>query len=107
MTAFLTMSFSPKRVAEFRKLSFDFVSELAAGESIADATWTATVHEGADANPNGIISGAAAISGTIVTQLVVGGVDGTTYLLQCEINTSAGQRLHGTGLLAVTDDVQE
>lgn len=106
-TVFPTPSFSPKRTGERKKYSFNFVNELAVGETISNATFTALVHDGTDGSPGSIISGGATILGSVCTQLIINGVEGVTYLIQCEINTSNGQRLHGTALLLVTDAVQE
>jgi hypothetical protein len=96
--------FDPKRTTEDVKLTFDFVNLLASGETISTASTTAIVHKGTDASPSAIISGAAAISGTRVTQLVIDGTDGVTYCLICQITTSAGQTLDGVGTLKVSDD---
>jgi len=105
-SALPTPSFSVKRTAEFRRLSFNFINSLDPGETILDATFTATVVSGTDGSPNAIISGAASISLSVCKQLVVGGVDGVTYLLKCLINTSLGQRLEAIALLPVSNSVQ-
>lgn len=104
---FPTSSFSVKRTGEFRRLSFNFINLLKAGETISDATFTAEVISGIDGNPNALISGAATIIGSVCEQLIVGGVDGVMYLLKCLINTNLGQRLEAIALLPVSNDVQD
>jgi len=95
--------FKSKRVGEsvFLKPSFDFISALAPTETILTAVVTAAVYTGVDPNPSAIISGGAVISGTQVTQLVVGGVVGTIYGLTCSVTTSLGQTLNASGFFSV------
>jgi hypothetical protein len=99
-------AFSEKRIDEDKTYSFDFVNELASGETISGATFTATVFLGTDASPSSIVSGSASTSGTVASQMIVDGVEGVTYLLECEITTSNSQKIHGVGLLKVTDAVK-
>jgi hypothetical protein len=95
----------PKYVGETKDYEFDFVSELAEGETISSATVSASVYSGTDATPSNIISGADSTSGTIVTQRITGGVLGVIYILLCEAVTSAGQTLRMYGLLTVVPTV--
>ena len=99
-------SFSPKRVDEDWVIGFNFVGRLASGETISTATCTATVFAGTDASPSSIISGSTTTTGTKVTQLIVDGVDGVTYQVQCAITTSSSQKRHIVGLLDVTNEVK-
>lgn len=82
-------------------LTFDFTSELAAGETIGTKSVGATVYSGTDPVPSGIISGSASSSGQKVTQNVSGGVLGVTYMMLCTITTSAGQTLQQAGFLSI------
>lgn len=91
----------PKRVSSVQNYPFDFISQLAFGETISTQVVTATVWSGVDASPSSIISGSASASGTIVTQKITGGVSGVIYLLKCSITTSLGQTLILEGLLAI------
>ena len=95
------ISIEAKYLGEAIKQTFDFASKLAVGETISTATVTATVHSGTDLNPGAITITAAAISGTKVIQLLLGGTVGVTYLLVCQITTSASQTLSLNGYLAV------
>lgn len=74
---------------------------LATGETISSATVTATVHSGTDATPSAIISGAVTISGSTVTQKIIGGVSGVVYKLRCSATTSASRTLIIPALLPV------
>jgi hypothetical protein len=98
-----TPQFSRKRIDEDRKLTFDFTNDLATGEAISTATVVATVFSGTDASPGNIISGSAAISGATITQLVVDGTDGVTYLLEFRAGTDQSQKLEGMALLEISD----
>ena len=102
----IVASFDDKRIDEDRKLSFDFVNELASGETISTADFTVTTFQGTDASPSSLKSGVASISGSVCTQLIVDGVEGVIYLLECEAGTDGSQKIHGVGLLKVTDTVR-
>jgi hypothetical protein len=90
-----------KYLGETCKAIFDFISRLAVGETISTATVTAVVYSGVDSTPSALISGSAAISGTQVTQLTVGGVLGVVYLLTCSVTTSGSQTLVLEGFMGV------
>jgi hypothetical protein len=97
--------FPAKAASESLLLQFNFLSRLAPAETINSVAVSAAVWSGNDSSPSGIISGAASISGTTVTQLVVGGVLGTTYELSCLATTSLGQKLLLAGYLVILPDV--
>jgi len=85
------MSFSPKTPTEQELFGFDFSRLLPSGVTISSAVVTATVIDGTDADPSAMISGSATISGSLVSQLVIGGVAGVTYCLKCAATFSDGQ----------------
>lgn len=93
--------FETKYNTETINLTFDFISELAIGETLSGPVVTPTVYSGTDASPNAILSGGASVSGTIVTQKVTAGTIGVTYTLTCSVQTSAGQVLTQTAYLSV------
>jgi len=95
----------PKFAGEIRNQTFDFISSLAASETISTQVTTCTVYSGVDASPSSVIMGAATASGTIVTQKIGGGVAGVIYELLCKITTSAGQTLELSGYLAIVPDL--
>lgn len=95
------VQFQPKKLAEAILLPFDFISKLANGETISTKVVTSVVWSGVDASPSSMISGAASHSGSVVSQLITGGVAGVTYYLLCTITTSAGQTLQLAGFLVV------
>lgn len=101
-------AFDDKQVDEDVVLSFDYSPKgnLATGETISTAVFSATVIKSTDATPNNIISGSAAISGAVCSQLVIDGVDGVKYLIKCIATTSQSQKLHGLGYLTVTNTVK-
>lgn len=101
--------FPTKRTDENKSYAFDFTDVLSeSGDGISTATWTMTVFKGTDASPQNMVSGSESISGTVVSQLLIDGTEGVTYLCECEIVTdgSPAQTLHGIALLDVTDQVK-
>ena len=100
----LQVPFQPKLLGESRTLQFDFASRLDVGVTISTKVVTSTVYSGTDASPSSMISGSASSSGTIVSQLVIGGTLGVVYYLICTITTSDGQTLQMMGFLAIVPD---
>ena len=93
--------FPAKLSTETHLLTFDFSNDLPAGVTISTQVVTAAVYSGVDASPSSIISGSASDSSQTVTQLVTGGVSGTTYLLTCAITTSDSQAHAKQGFLSI------
>ena len=91
----------PKQAGATKNYPFDFISDLAVGETISGATVTATLWTGTDPTPSGIISGAASISGSVVTQKLTAGLAGNIYAVTCTATTSAGQTLVRSAYLVV------
>lgn len=92
---------APKTTSEGVNVPFDFISRLGSSETISTQVVTCTVWSGVDASPSSMISGSASHSGSVVTQLVIGGVAGVTYYLLCTITTSLGQTLSLAAFLTV------
>lgn len=89
------MPFSVKAPAERDYFGVDWSDELDSGESIASAeVAVVTVRRTPrDAAPQSMVSGAAAASGAVVSQLLIGGVAGVDYETRWTIVTSAGRTL--------------
>jgi len=98
--------FGTKRSGETLKLSFDFAADLATGETLSTPVVAASVYGGSDPPPSGILSGSPAVSGSLVTQLVTGGLDHVTYQLVFQATTSNSQILQGVSLLPVSNKVE-
>jgi hypothetical protein len=96
---------SSKKPSEIIIEQVDFISQLGQGETILTAVCTCTVYTGVDANPSAMISGAATFSGTVVSQLVTGGVLGTIYEFLATVTTSLSQKIELAGYLAVIPDL--
>jgi hypothetical protein len=106
MAATLTDTFTgqrKKRTAEKWKATFDFAEDLATGETISSSDWAVTVVKGTDATPSGVLTGSPTISGSKVTHMLQGGLEGVTYCIRCAATTSQSQILHGLGHLEVSD----
>lgn len=93
--------FAPKDPSEQIFLKFDFSFWLSPAETISSAVVTSIVQSGTDASPSAMISGPATINNSVASQLVIGGVDGTTYRLKCTVVTSLGQTFVLAGLIQV------
>lgn len=87
------MEFTPKKPLERELFAFRFTRQLPSGVTIASAVWTSTVVQGTDTGAAAMISGPAAIVGDKVSQLVINGVDGVQYALECEATLSDGQKV--------------
>jgi hypothetical protein len=85
------MNFTPKRAAEIEVFSVDYVNSLPPGVTIVTAVWTVASSHGTPMP--GMIVDIAAISGSVVSQLIGGGVPGVTYVPQCAATCSDGQVL--------------
>ena len=94
-----------KKLGETVFIAIDFISKLGVGETITGAVCTCTVYTGNDPNPSAVINGVAQVSGTIVDQLVTGGVLGTIYEILAKATTSLGQTLELSGFLAIVPDL--
>ncbi len=94
-----------KKLGETVFIAIDFISKLGVGETIIGAVCTCTVYTGNDPNPSAVISGVAQVSGTIVDQLVRGGVLGTIYEILAKATTSLGQTVELSGFLAIVPDL--
>ena len=90
-----------KQSGETVTLAFSFLSHLATSETISSASTTATVYSGTDASPSSLIGGAPSISGSTVSQKIIGGTLGVTYALVCSATTSLGQVLQISGYLVI------
>ena len=96
--------FTTKRTGETLNLSVDFVNLLGSSETLSSATtWVATVKSGTDASPSSIISGSAAVSGSLTTQKITAGTDGVVYYLEAAAVTSDAQTLELLCELTVDD----
>ena len=86
----MSASFSYKITTENEQFTFDYSPVLGTTETISSATCTVEVKEGTDPSPSSIKSGSPAISGSTVTQRILGGLDGVIYRLEMTATTSVG-----------------
>ena len=91
--------FDVKLATSNAQVVFDFL--LPAGETISSASVTATVYSGTDATPATLVSGNTTTGDSQVTQGLVGGTAGVTYLLTCVATSSANTTYAQEGYLAV------
>lgn len=95
--------FSSKDPEEIVELGFEFANIIETGETISSASFDVSVLAGTDATPAAMLSGAVIIEGTVVSQKIIGGVDGCTYRIECTANTSANNKYIETGSIKVTE----
>ena len=96
------ITFRSAHVGETRNLAFDFISDLAIGETISSAVAGYAVYSGASSATASL--GTPSTSGTIVTVAAAGDTEGVTYLVTVEATTSTGQVLALSGFLAMTPE---
>ena len=95
------MNFTDKDPSEVVRLGVDFANLLDTGETISGAT--VTVRTASGVAQAAMLSGTDEIDGSIVRQLITGGVTGTTYKVSFIITTSTGQTLVEGANLRVTE----
>lgn len=93
--------FSNKTPTEVITVGFDFSRLLITGETISTATVTAVVSSGTDSAPENIIDGSESIAGSLVSQMITGGVNGVDYVLSAFVTTSQGNAYQEIGYLHV------
>lgn len=88
---------------EIRSFSYDFGGQVSVGVTLSLPTATVSVYSGEDATPSDLLSGSASVSGTVVSQLILGSaaVVGVTYRLVLGATTSDGQKLFAETYITV------
>lgn len=90
-----------KLAAEDIIITTDFANLMVQGTTISSAAVTAVVYSGVDPAPNNIISGSATISGGEVSQKIIDGEEGCTYLLTFSATTSDAQIIRKQAFLTI------
>ena len=75
-------SFPARDPADISEHRFDWSKFLGSGETVTSATVTA--------EPTGLTISEPVIAGSVVTVVISGGVTGSTYEVNCRIETSLG-----------------
>ena len=101
----MTVILGPKDPDSVEFFKFDYIHDnrFETGETITSASISVTVVRGKDPNADNLLSGAVAISGLTVSQLIVGGVVGVVYALKCLATTSNSQILDCSGEVEIQD----
>jgi len=99
----MTTAFSAKDPDEEIYYGIDFAPLLDIGETVSSATTSIRVISGTDAAPSGMLSGAPIIAGSIVNQLIVGGIAGSNYKVGISITTSIGQVFTESAELSIAE----
>lgn len=87
----MTTTFSPKDPSEAIYYGIDFSALLGTGEMVSSATASIRVTAGVDASAAAMLSGSPTLSGGVVSQKLINGVAGCTYLFSISVVTSTGQ----------------
>lgn len=91
-----------KRPAEEITVAFRFTRDLPDGVTLMPgATVSIAVRKGSDPDAAAMLAGVPAVSGSVVLQKVVAGLDRVQYQLTCLAETSTGDLLQLDGLLPV------
>lgn len=96
-----TQTLCSKLVPEELTVEIDFLSRLKVGETLVTAASAIEAFSGTDALANLMLSGLPVISGTIVSQTVIGGEAGVIYRLAISVRSSANDVLINEAKLAV------
>lgn len=90
----MSTAFDAKRPDEVEVFAVDFARRLGTGVTITDASVKAVLEsDESEAAIPAMVSGAAGVSGSIVSQLISGGADGVTYTLLFSATTSQSETL--------------
>jgi hypothetical protein len=98
--------FSPKTPDEKVVLSIDFAKIIPNGATISSMDVTASVHpksKAADSDPTAILSGSPTKTGTVISQMVLGGVANADYVVGFAATLSDGEKIVAEGLLPVRE----
>lgn len=96
------IGFTNKVATDEEFFTFDYVEDLASGETIVSALWAIAVVTGTDPAASSMLFGASSISGSKVTQMVINGLNNVRYLLTCQATTSNGQKITKYGSFLVS-----
>jgi hypothetical protein len=100
------VTFPPKLAGTTQTYTFDFISNLAPGETITPQSVIVAVYSGTDPNPGMMLAGSASVTNiTQVLQNLTGGVLGTIYEVACTVTTSLGQTLVLSAYLVIVPDL--
>lgn len=94
------MIWPSKDPAEIITVTFDFSDEIGAA-TISSTDVTITVANGTDPAVASMLNGAEVVSGALVYQSVMLGVNGNNYVPRCEATLSDGRVLVRAALLPV------
>lgn len=81
----------------------DFSDDLVGGETINGASCAPTVSAGTDPSPTSILNGVATFTGSVVTQVIKGGIAGVIYMLAFTVTTTSSHNYVKVGSLAVVN----
>lgn len=89
--------YSEKDPGETVSYGMDFGNVVLGTEIISTASVSVTTYTGTD--QSAALSGAPELVGSVVRQIVSGGVDGSVYRLAFAVSTSSGQSFVGIGYI--------
>jgi len=90
-----------KVLADTKRITFDFISQMVGGEFLVSAVNTISVYSGSD--PGGLLTlvGSAAVTGTRTTQFITGGAAGCMYQIICRGLTNLNRKTYLNSFLLV------
>ena len=96
-----------KQVSDTVTVVWPFQDQMVFGELVNGAIVTVTVYSGTDSNPSAMLSGSPMWSinqGLAVTQTIIGGLSGVTYLIVCTVSTTLSNTLINQAYLSVINN---
>ena len=96
-------AFTYKLTTENELFGFDFGQVLSPSETLTTASCSVIIMSGIDNNPSAILTGSAAITGSVANQRVTGGLSEVTYRLIMTVTTSLGNTFTAVGDLPIYD----
>lgn len=79
-----------KKISEDIIVRFDFLDQMRFLEVLSAPVVTISILSGLDPAPSFVLSGAASVSGSVVSQKIVNGNPGVIYLLSAQVTGSSG-----------------
>ena len=87
-------AFDSKTPTEIVRYGFNFGPLIDFGETIATSTWSIVTSGASPVSAASMLSGSPIVDlSPVVRHLITGGIDGTSYVVGCQITTTEGQVL--------------
>lgn len=100
----MTADVQSKLIGETITVRFEFLDQMAFGETLSLPFVTVSLFSGVDYSPSAILSGTASVDGSAVEQKITDGMAGVVYVLTATATGSSGAVFNETLRLAILAD---